>query len=74
MNEMSVSFIKSRLIFVLAMIFCLSWNVFAADKNVKPDWIIELPESGDYIYAVGIGDGGKIEDAREVALQNARKE
>lgn len=74
MNEMSVSFIKSRLIFVLAMTFCLVWNVCAADKTVKPDWIIALPESGDYIYAVGIGDGGKIEDAREVALQNARKE
>ena len=66
---------SGRKLFIFAvMTLCLTMFAGAAAKNVvdKPEWLIQLPESGDYIYAVGSADGGKIETARESALQNAR--
>ncbi|MBR6199810.1 MAG: LPP20 family lipoprotein [Spirochaetales bacterium] len=68
--------ISRKLMIFAVMAFCLTMFAGAASKNVadKPEWLIQLPESGDYIYAVGFAEGGKLESARESALQNARLE
>jgi len=48
--------ISRKLMIFAVMAFCLTMFAGAASKNVadKPEWLIQLPESGDYIYAVGL--------------------